>query len=471
MIRRLVGLALLLATGCAGMQPEASQLAPHVGAGPWPYQPPAASQATPRDDWWRLYDDPALDALIAQALARNTDLRVAQANVEAARAALREAGAARLPTTTLSSGETYGRSSTSTLIGDATGRPAPNLWLFQSGFDMAYEVDLFGRVRRLVEASRADAEAAAAVRDGVQVTIIAETVRDYVQACALGQQVEVARQAVTIAERQAEILRRQAAAGGASRFDTARQDVLVSRTRSALPELEGARRAVLFALAAMLGQGPDGVPAAASACHAIPRAGGPIPVGDGAQLLTRRPDICQADRRMAAAAARIGVARAALFPRITLMGSVSSVATDVAATGSRPATSFALGPLVSWSFPNIAAAQARIAQARASDRAAVATYDGVVLAALKEVEQAMALYNAALERERDLSTALDQASITYDLAQNRLKAGSSSRLDVLLAEQSLIEARLALAAASAARADRLVALFKALGGGWQQSAP
>ncbi|MDE1918688.1 MAG: efflux transporter outer membrane subunit [Sphingomonadales bacterium] len=471
MIRRLVCLTLLLASGCAGVQPETSRLPPEAATGPWPYRPPTVAQTTPRDDWWRLYDDTALDALIAQALASNTDLRAAQAHVDAARALLREAGSARLPVTTLSTGESYGRTSTATQIADAAGRQAPDLSLFQAGFDMAYEVDLFGRVRRSIEASRADAQAAAAARDGVQVTIIAETVRDYVQACSLGEQLDVAGQALAIARQQADILRRQAAAGGASRLDVARQDLLVSRTSAALPELEGARRAVLFALAAVLGQGPGDVPPAAAACHVIPRPGGPIPVGDGAQLLIRRPDIRQADREMTAAAARIGMARAALFPRITLMGSVSSVTTDVAATGSRPATSFALGPLVSWTFPNIAAAQARIAQARASDRAAVATYDGVVLKALKEVEQAMALYTAALERERDLATAQRQAGITYDLAQGRLNAGSDSRLDVLLAEQGLIEARLALAAASAARAERLVALFKALGGGWRQAAP
>lgn len=469
MTRRLICLGLLLTAGCAGMPPEASRLPPDVGAGPWPFQPAPVAQAPSRDDWWRLYDDPALDALIVQALARNTDLRVAEANVDAARAVLSEAGAARLPATTLSAGETYGRSSTANQIANAGARQAPDLWLFQPGFDMAYEVDLFGRVRRSIEASRADAQAAAAARDAVQVTIIAETVRDYVQACAFGQQVEVAGQALAIARQQSAIVHRQADAGGASRFDTARQDMLVARTMAALPEFEGGRRAALFALAAMLGQGPEGVPPAAAACHAIPQPGGPIPVGDGAQLLARRPDIRQADRKMAAAAARIGVARAALFPRITLMGSVGSAATEVSATGTRAATSFALGPLVSWSFPNIAAAQARMKQARAGDRAAIAAYDGVVLNALKEVEQAMALYAAALERESDLASALQEAGIADDLARGRLKAGSISQLDALLAEQSLIDARLALASARAVRAERLVALFKALGGGWHQS--
>jgi NodT family efflux transporter outer membrane factor (OMF) lipoprotein len=436
-------------------------------AAAFPYLPQAvASGGDGHDDWWGLYGDPALDRLVDRALGANTDLRAAEANFEAARAVLRQTEAARLPSTAASEGGSYGRTSTSTLIADSAGRRAENGWLFETGFDVAYEVDLFGRVRRSVEAGRADADAAAALRDGVRLTIVAETVRDYVAACAIGAQIDVARTAVATADQQEQVVERQAAAGGASDFDVARQRAVVAQTRAAIPALDGERRATLFALAAVLGGTPADVPTDAEACRALPEVAVPIPVGDGAGLIARRPDIRVAERRMAAASARIGVAKADLLPRITLLGSVSSVAPDLPDIGSHAATSFGLGPLINWSFPNIAAAQARIEQAKASDRAAIADYDGAVLTALKEVEQALARYSAARLREAQLDAAVLQAQTAFDLAGRRWSAGSISRLDLLVSELSLIDAKLALAAARTDRANILVSLFKALGGGW-----
>jgi NodT family efflux transporter outer membrane factor (OMF) lipoprotein len=464
-MRRALLLVMLLSGCTVGPDYHPAPVSAQAG-GALPYVPAVASNAAGQGDWWHLYSDAALDGLIAQALAANTDLRVAEANFDAARAVLRQSQAARLPSTTVSAGGTYGRSVTTTQIADAAGKEASDRWFFQSGFDMAYEVDLFGRVKRSIEASRADAQAAAAARDGVKITILAETVRDYVGACALGRQIDVARQTLVIAERQRDIVRAQMAAGGASDFDVARQETVVSRSRAVIPTLSGDRRALLFALAALLGRGPDGIPAVAAECAAIPQTAGPVPVGDGAHLLARRPDIRQAERRMAAASARIGVAKADLLPRITLAGSVSSIEPDLSALGSHGATSFGLGPLISWSFPNVAAAQARIRQARAVDQAAIATYDGTVLGALKEVEQALARYSAAVDRERELLAAQRQAGIAFDLAQARLNAGSISQLDMLVAQQALIDTQSAVAQAQATRADLLVSVFKALGGGW-----
>lgn len=466
MIGRSAILWVALLGGCA-MGPD---YRPPVSApdltGPLPYRPQGLASVSPTPQrWWQLYKDPVLDQLVDDAITANTDLRAAEAHFEAARAQLRLSRAAELPSTNLTAGGSYGRTPTATQIANSAGREARSTWLFETGFDTAYEVDLFGRVRRSVEAAHADEEAAAAARDAVRIAVVAETVRDYISACALGHQLDVAQNAVMIAEQQRDIVRLQTAAGGGSDFDVARQDSLVSRTRSEIPGLEGERRASLFALAEILGRPPGGVPVAASDCHVLPDATGPIPVGDGAALLDRRPDVREAERKMAAASARIGVAKAELLPRITLLGSVSSVEPDLPALGTHAATSFALGPLISWNFPNIAAARAKIEAANAADRAAIADYDGVVLGALKDVEQALARYAAAVDRERELLAAERQARTAFNLARSRLAAGSISELDLLVAQQSLIDVELAVAAAEASRAGQLVGLFKALGGG------
>ena len=460
MIRQTVPLLAALLCGCT-LGPDYAP--PHPGA-PLAYVPATVAIAAPvRSAWWQLYHDPALNRLVDDAVAANTDLRVAEANFDAARAALRQTQAARLPTTETIAGGTYGRNTTTTQIADAAGREASTTWLYEAGFDMAYEVDLFGRVRRSIEASRADAGAAGAARDAVRIAIVAETVRAYVDACALGNQIAVARTALAIAERQHAIVRRQAAAGGASAFDIARQKEIVARTGATLPTLEGDRRAALFALAALLGRTPDRIPPEAERCSTVPAMTDPVAVGDGAGLLARRPDVREAERKLAAASARIGVAKADLLPRVTLVGSVVAIAPEVSALPDHGSTSFGLGPLISWSFPNIAAVQARIRYARAQDQAAVAHYDGVVLDALKEVEQALARYASAVDHERELVVAEHQARIAFDLAGTREASGAISQLDLSLAEQALIEAQLAVAVADAARSDQLIAVFKALG--------
>lgn len=466
MIRKTVPLLAALLCGCTLGPDYQPPWANASRTGALPYVPGSVARpGAVRSDWWQLYHDPALGRLVDEAVAANTDLRVAEANFDAARAALRQTEAARLPATQAIAGGSYGRSTTTTQIADTAGHRAADTWLYEAGFDMSYEVDLFGRVKRSIEASRADAEAAAAARDAVRIAVIAETVRDYVDACALGSQIDIALAALDIAEQQDAIVRRQAAAGGASAFDVARQKEIVARTRATLPTLEGDRRAALFALSALLGRTPDHVPPEARRCAKVPGMAEPVTVGDGQALLARRPDVREAERKMASASARIGIAKADLLPSVSLIGSVTAIAPTVSALPEHGATSFGLGPLISWTFPNIAAARARIRYARATDRAAIAHYDGVVLDALKDVEQTLARYASAVDHERELMAAERQAKIAFDLAGTRQSAGAISRLELSLAQQTWIEARLAVASADAARSDRLIAVFKALGAG------
>jgi NodT family efflux transporter outer membrane factor (OMF) lipoprotein len=433
--------------------------------------PAAETAAAPPDAWWRLYNDPALDRLIGEAFAANADLAVAQANLSAARAVLEASRTGRYPTTSAVAGGIHGRDAVTDEILELTGRPAATIWLFDDVLDVSYEVDLFGRVRRSIEASRADAEAVAAARDGLRVTIAAETARAYAEVCTLGEEAAVARRSLEVVGREAEITTARHAAGANSEFDVIRAQGLVAQVRATIPPLEGRRRAALFQLAALLGRTPTAAPLDIQACVTPPRLSALIPVGDGAALLKRRPDVRQAERRLAAATARIGVATADLYPTISLTGLYGGVATSLADLTREPGLTWGLGPTVRWSFPNQSLPRARIRQAKAGADAALAGFDSVVLQALKETEQALTAYSAELDRRQYLGEAQDRARRAFDLAQGQYLAGALSQLELLTTEQSLVAADSAVAASDAALAQDQIAVFKALGGGWRADAP
>lgn len=444
-----------------------------------------AAPTAPRDDWWRLYEDPTLDGLIQKALAANTDLRRAEANLALSRATLSEARSGLFPSTTLTAGATYGRSSTAdsnagaaalerqalanvpganpAVFGPTTAHSA---WIYQAGFDMNYEVDLFGRVRRTIEAARADAQSVEAARDAVLITVVADVARTYVDGCAYAQQLAVAQQNVKLAKSTYDLTTLQLNAGTLSALEQARAQTVLEQALATIPTLEGNRAANLFALAALLGVAPRDAPQEATRCTAPPRLTSPIPVGDGTALLLRRPDVREAERTLAAETARIGVATADLYPSVSLGGSIGT-----AGKGSNlfsyGASTFGLGPLISWNFPNILAARARIGEAKASAQGALAGFDGTMLTALKEAEQALATYGGELRRNVALVRARDASKTAYTLVQARFTAGTISQLDLITAEQTLISAEQSLAASDQSLADDQVAVFKALGGGWQ----
>ena len=429
----------------------------------------AWSSEAPPDDWWRLYNDPLLDKFLAEAFAANADLHAAEANLNAARAVLEASRAGNYPATTALAGAIYGRDATTDEILEIVGAKPQTTWLFDGIFDMSYELDLFGRVRRSIEASKADAQAAAAARDGLKVTVAAETTRAYAQICTLGEQLAVARHSLEVVTREAWITSQRHDAGANSEFDVVRAQGLVAQVRSAIPPLEGQRRAALFQLTALLGRTPVHAPAEAEACVTPPRLGALIPVGDGAALLKRRPDVRQADRRVAAATARIGVATADLYPRISLTGLYGGASPDIASLATNNALTWGVGPTVSWSFPNQIGPRARVRQAKAGEASALAGFDSVVLQALKETEQSLAAYGSELDRREALAEAQDRARKAFDIAHNQFLAGSLNNLDLLTTEQSLVAAEAAVAASDSALVQDQIAVFKALGGGWRDT--
>jgi NodT family efflux transporter outer membrane factor (OMF) lipoprotein len=433
--------------------------------------PKVETEAAPPDAWWRLYSDSRLDALVQEGFKANRDLAAANANFAAARAALSAVRAARYPSTEVSLAGVYGRDPTTEEILEIGGHSPQNLWLFEDIFQAAYEVDLFGRVRRSIEAAGANTDSVAAARDGVRVLVAAGTARAYASICALGEELDVAHHSVEVVKREADISEQRYEAGGGSRFEVERAQALVAEVAATIPELERVRRATLFELAALLGHTPAEAPMDLESCVAPPRLTGLIPVGDGRALIRRRPDVREAERRLAAATAQIGVATAELYPSIHLIGFYGGAASQVPQLTTNAGLVWGVGPTISWTFPNQAGPRARVRQAKASQAAALAAFDEVVLTALKETEQALTTYSAALEHRRALTEAQERIHRAFQIARDGYAAGSSSYLDVLTTEQSLVALDAEVASSDAELIQRQIDLFKALGGGWHEVPP
>jgi len=427
----------------------------------------AETPAPPPDAWWRLYEDSRLDGLVQEALQANRTLAAADANFAAARAVISTVHAERYPTTSAVAGGLYGRDAVTDEILELAGHPPQTFWLFEDIFQAAYEVDLFGRVHRSIEAANANADAVAAVRDGVRVVVAAETARAYAAICALGEELGVANHSLAVVSHEAEITVKRHEAGANSDFDVARAQALVAQVRSTIPELEGRRRAALFELTALLGRTPAQAPIDLTTCVTPPHLVALIPVGDGSQLIKRRPDVRQADRRLAAATAEIGVATADLYPTIRLVGLYGGAALQLSQLNTNEGRTWGIGPSISWTFPNMAAPRARVHQAKAEQAAALASFDDVVLTALKETEQALAAYSAALDNRQALGDAQDKVHAAFGFARDQFLAGALSNLDLLTTEQSLIAVDAAVASSDAALVQDQIVVFKALGGGWR----
>ena len=471
MIRVWLGLAFALETlpGCAvGPRYQPPALLDGAQAPLVSLRPTAETTAMPPVEWWQLYHDALLDQLLQQAFTANNDLKAAEANLSAARAVLEGVKAARYPSTTLEAGGIYGRDPVTEEILELGGHRPANTWIFDALLDVSYEVDLFGHVRRSIEASRADAAADAAARDAIRITVAAETARAYAQICALGEQLAVAHHSLEVVGHEREITVQRHEAGANSLFDVVRAQGLVAQVRAGIPPLEGRRKAALFELATLLGRAPSRAPMEALACVRPPQLDALIPVGDGVELLRRRPDVRQAERRLAAATARIGVATADLYPRISLTAFFGGASATLPELTTNVGRAWGVGPSIQWSFPNQAGPRARVQQAKANASAALAGFDAAVLGALKETEQSLAIYGTELDRRQALADAQAQAQQAFDLANDQFVAGALTQLELLTTEQSLIDIDASVAASDAALIQDQIALFKALGGGWRE---
>ncbi|BBB10820.1 RND-family efflux transporter [Sphingopyxis sp. FD7] len=466
MLRNLVTAASALALAACAVGPDYK--APQSASAPSATGPfvaansPAMSLDPVAADWWRLYDDPVLDGLVVDALASNTDVRVAVASIARARAALRGARADRLPQGQIGAGANYGRSPEGQRL---PGAPQED-WAVDVGINVAYEVDLFGRVGRSVEAARGDVAAAEADAEAVRVIVAADTTQAYADAASSAARLAVARRIVELLDQQVKLTERRKEVGMATGLDLARITTLRDQRAADIPAIEAERQAALFRLATLTGRVPAALPPIAADRNISLEITDPIPVGDGAALLKRRPDIRAAERRLAADTARIGVATADLYPRVTLGGSAGSTGTGFGDIFGGGPLRWLLGPLLSWAFPNQEPARARIAAAEADAQASLAAFDGTVLRALEETETALSSYARSLEQRQSLRAARDQAERAARIVRAKRVEGASDSLEWLDAERTFAETEAVLAAQDAQISRRQIALFRALAGGW-----
>ncbi len=415
------------------------------------------SHDAPPDRWWQLYGDPQLDAYVREALAANTDLRAADANLRRASATVLEYRARSAVQAEVDA------SGTLTHAGGYTQASAPQSYAL--GLHLSYALDLAGGIRRGIEAANANAEAVAAARDQVRVVVAAAVTRAYLQVCTSNHTLTATQQVLAIQHATLEATRRLAAGGRGTDFDVSRAGAAVNRSAAGIPHLLAERQAALFELAALMGRLPADYPREAEACPQPPELEQALPVGDGWQLLQRRPDIRAAERSLAAATAMIGAETASLYPQITL-GASSGVAGTPAHLLSADGFGASIGPVLSWHWPNRRVAKARIAAASANADTTLASFDGVVLQALRQTETALSACTQELERERSLAQARGDAARAAGQAQQLYRFGRIDFLDVLSAQAALADAESALATSRAQRIDRQMDLFLSLGGGW-----
>lgn len=455
-MKRLAPLLALLASGCMTAPLPPPTVASPSATGAFANLPSASFDPVP-DDWWRLYDDPVIDRLVLASLAANADVRVAYANLGGARAVVRQARAARLPQTTVGSALT---------VDNSAGQPSASSNVPTTDYDLAltasWDADLFGRLRSATLAAQADAAAQEAVLDGIRVAVVADTVLAYVELCGATQAIDALAEQVRVQQQAVAVARDQLNAGEVSPLEVSQAASLLASTTALQAPLEAAQATARYRLATLAGRPPAEARVDPITCAKLPKLRTVAPVGDGAALLLRRPDIREAERRLAAAAARIGVARADLYPRVNLGGAIGLLTGRLVATGS---------PLVSWAFPNQTPARARLAQARASERAALAGWDVAMLRALREVESALVAYDAEQRRNHTLAEADKEARLTARRAAARVRLGDAAPLLRLDADRTVAQASLAVAQSDLAIAQAQVALFRALGGGWRTAAP
>lgn len=410
------------------------------------------------DHWWRLYDEPRLDGYVEEALAANTDLHAADANLRRATFVVREAETGRLPVATLaaSGGVARPQGSFERLPGSA---------VYDLGGSIAYPLDLAGGIRRGIEAARDDAEATRAARDQVRVTVAAAVTRSYAATCSANRTLAATQRVLDLQRQTLEVTQRLFKGGRGTAFDVTRAQAAVDQSAAAIPSILAGRQAALFELAALMGRAPADYPRELERCPAPPALKQLLPIGDGAALIRRRADVRAAERSLAAATATIGVETARLYPQVSLGGS-AGFGGPISAIGTGSQFSLSAGPLLTWTFPNRAVAHARIAEAGAAAEAASAQFDGTVIAALQQTETALSAYAREIDRDRDLERSRDDAARATVQADRLFRFGRTDFINLLTAQSSLAAAEATLAASQAAVVDRQIDVFLALGGGW-----
>jgi NodT family efflux transporter outer membrane factor (OMF) lipoprotein len=421
----------------------------------------AFAQAPLPDHWWRLYNDARLDAYVQEALAANTDLRMADANLRRASAVVREVQAGRTVQTKLEAAAFGARVGGYTLT-----VPLDLPYSAVAGVSIDYPLDLAGGIKRGIEAAQDNRDAVEAARDQVRVTVAAAVTRSYAGVCSANVTLAATRHVLDIETQTLASVQRLFKGGRGTAFDVTRARTAADQSAAALIEIVAVRQAALFELAALMGRAPADYPRELADCASPPVLLHPLPIGDGTALIRRRPDIRAAERQLAGATAGIGIQTAKLYPQVSLTGS-AGLANSISGFFTGPSFGGLAGPMISWAFPNRAVIRAQIAEAGASADAASAHFDGTVIEAFRQTETALNDYARDIEHETALEKTRDDAARSVDQAGRLFHYGRTDILNVLTAQANLAQAEAALAQSRARLIDRQVNVFLALGGGWE----
>ncbi len=413
--------------------------------------------------FWENFNDPTLDQLIKLSLAENHDLRIALTRVREARALRRDAAFDLAPSVNVGGGYTKTRTAAANTV---PGSPR-EFELYDAGFDAFWELDFFGGVRRGLEASNAQLGAVEAERRDAYVIVTAEVTRTYFELRGHQQQLDVARRNVVNQQATLDLANARLDAGSGTEFDTARAQSQLSSTLGSISPLEAAVARSIHRLSVLVGREPNALVQELSSLKDLPALPGIVPVGDPAGLLRRRPDIRIVERDLASATARVGVAVADLFPRVTFTGSAGYVAAESGALGDRGTDGYVLAPGISWGILDLGNVQARIAAANWRKEGALLRYEQTVLQALEETENALVTHARARDRLVHDEAAVRASNTAAGLARVRYENGASDFLQVLTAERTLLETEDRLARSRTEAATSLIAVYKSLGGGWE----
>jgi NodT family efflux transporter outer membrane factor (OMF) lipoprotein len=478
-------LVVALLTGCTvgpNYRAPAVPLPDHFGATTRP-----VTQHVDFAQWWTTFNDPMLNSLIDRAAAGNLDLKVAAARVREARAQRGVVNAGYYPA--VDTNASYRRSRTSENAfafngtgepgsgggssGGATGNtfgaftpPGATTDLFQTGFDASWEIDVFGGVHREIEATEADISAQVENQRDNLISLFAEVARNYLELRGFQQQIEIAGRNVKIQQEAADVAHSKARLAGGSDLDLARAQAQVATTSAQIPALETQRDQAAHRLAVLVGLEPRALLAELGPPQPIPQGPPEVPAGLPSELLRRRPDIRRAERQLAAASARIGVATADLYPKFSITAALGLQSEQFSHLADWRSRFWNVAPGVSWNLFDAGRIRANIQVQNQREQQALYTYQQNILTALEDVENALTAYSREQARRRLLQESVDRSRRAVELANTLYQGGARDFLNVIDAQRAL-----ALAEDQLVQSDRLigtdlVALYKALGGGW-----
>lgn len=423
-----------------------------------------ATAQQPIADWWTSFQDPQLSQLVEEALSHNLDVRIALANLQAARALSRAVGSDRYPTVDANAG--YSRNLYSEEAQNSTARAAD---VYETGFDASWELDIFGRVSYGIQSQLAQEQAIAADLQQMYVSVAAEVARQYFVLRGAQYRLDIAQRNAENQKETFELTEKILNAGGASALDVSRARTQLSLTRSTIPPLRAQIDSTINSLSVLTGQVPDALRSNLSQSKALPSLPLSVAVGDAQTLLNRRPDIRSAERSLAASVADYNLRVADLFPKVSILGSLGFISTNLSSFGTSALVG-SIGPSISWQVFDRDRLKAYVDQVDAQTDAALARYEKTVLSALEEIQSAMSDFSNEEQRRAELQQAAASAKQSATMARNRFDSGYDNFLDVLDAERTLLEAEDTLANSEITSGLNLVAIYKALGGGWQVKA-